>query len=225
MTNAGLKHNTPGLHEPTSCLNLSIQRTVRRGTINTNQVCFVCFAILQITREGKNELQEKQCIHLSYVNHSKQEQNPSNYVLARKADLKMDLITSKSFTGARCPRTMPAPTILFLCTENRIGSWEYKSKSTALFHTQHLPPLLHMESLSLPRSTTSRSEKKFKTIFPSFLNFSLYKLQTWNSTYLQLRTKMLNVTFKATPDRIPSKTLKKPGGRTAMRKIPPPFLV
>lgn len=144
-------------------------------------------------------------------------------MLAGKADLKMDLITTKSFTEARCPRIMPAPTILSLFIGSKLGSWKYKIKAQPSSTPSIF--LLHSPWKALPICTLLpiRSKKNSNQFFLHFLIFFLYKLQTWNSTYLQVRTKILNATSKGTPDRVPSQTLKRPGGRTAMRKSLLPF--
>ena len=77
--------------------------------------------------------------------------------------------------------------------------------------------------LPLPCSTTSQVRNKASStpFFLCFLIFLCTKLRTWDSTYMQFPTKMLNATSKAILSRVPSKTLEKPG-ENCYEKIPPP---
>lgn len=129
---------------------------------------------------GKNELQRKQRIRTSYVNHSKEVLNSSNYVFAEKADFKMYLTTSKSFTGSDVPRLQqhkPAPMVCSLSVQRKrikVLSWENKkpwhssTSSFLLCSAQKAPP-------PMAYHITSQKSSKLSAVFNLSLTFSLYQ--------------------------------------------------
>lgn len=126
---------------------------------------------------------KENCIGTSYVNHSKEVLNSSNYVFAEKADFKMYLMTSKSFTGVRCPMTTATQAcphgLLSLQKEKKKRIKVLSLENKKVWHSSTFSFLLCSAQKASPPMAyhiTAQKSSKLSAVFNSSLTFSLYNV-------------------------------------------------